>query len=575
MMTSKKSENGEYQAETAPCCTAGCWNHRHHQHNSSHCDRYAARKPSIQFDRSSLLTTATNGNGSDNGNGGGGGGGKICKPTSSLSTSTSTTTTTTTSGSAATHVVPTIIVDDVSKKTPSTIPCDSESDEDQQEASPRISVKRTDSGFEDFCVRNLTIAKYGRKEIEIAEQEMPGMMTLLERVGAEKPLKNAQIVGCTHITAQTGVLIRTLIQLGASVRWCACNIYSTQDEVAAALANENIPIFAWEGETEEEFWWCIDKCVSAGHWRPNLIVDDGGDMTSYVAKTYPTVFAQLKGIVEESLHGVHRLYNMSKTEQLAAPAMNINDSVLKARFDSVYSCRESIIDCLKRTTDSMLGGKQAVICGYGDIGKGVSNALKGLGVNVVVTEIDPICALQACMEGFRVVRLEDVAQQVDIVITCTSNQHVVTRNLMNQMKSGCILCNMGRSNTVIDVPSLRTKDLTWERLRLQVDHIIWPNGKRLVLLAQGRQVCPSCSCVPSLVISITATTQILALIELFTSQRGRYKKDVYLMPKKMDEYVASLHLPFFGANLTELTDAQAEYLGVNKTGPFKQNYYRY
>ncbi|KRY74947.1 putative adenosylhomocysteinase 3 [Trichinella pseudospiralis] len=566
-MMSKKSENG-YQAETAACCTAENHHHQpHHHHSSSHCDRYAARKPSIQFDRASLLTT-TDGNDT-------GGNGAICKSTSPSSTST-TTTTTTASTSASTHVVPTIIVDDVSRKTQSTIPFDSESDEDQQEASPRISVKRTDSGFEDFCVRNLSIAKYGRKEIDIAEQgKMPGVMTLLERVGAEKPLKNAQIVGCTHITAQTGVLIRTLIQLGASVRWCACNIYSTQDEVAAALVNENIPIFAWEGETEEEFWWCIDKCVSAGHWRPNLIVDDGGDMTSYVAKTYPTVFAQLKGIVEESLHGVHRLYNMSKTEQLAAPAMNINDSVLKTRFDSIYSCRESIIDCLKRTTDSMLGGKQAVICGYGDIGKGVSNALKGLGVNVVVTEIDPICALQACMEGFRVVRLEDVAQQVDIVITCTSNQHVVTRNLMNQMKSGCILCNMGRSNTVIDVPSLRTKDLTWERLRLQVDHIIWPNGKRLVLLAQGRQVCPSCSCVPSLVISITATTQILALIELFTSQRGRYKKDVYLMPKKMDEYVASLHLPFFGANLTELTDAQAEYLGVNKTGPFKQNYYRY
>ncbi|KRZ67872.1 putative adenosylhomocysteinase 3 [Trichinella papuae] len=528
-MMSKKSENG-YQAETTACCNAENHHHHpHHHHSSSHCDRYAARKPSIQFDRASLLTTTD------------GDGGGICKSTSPSSTSTTTTpnTTTTVSTSASTHVVPTIIVDDVSRRTQqSTIPFDSESDEDQQEASPRISVKRTDSGFEDFCVRNLSIAKYGRKEIDIAEQEMPGLMTLLERVGAEKPLKNAKIVGCTHITAQTGVLIRTLIQLGASVRWCACNIYSTQDEVAAALVNENIPIFAWEGETEEEFWWCIDKCVSAGHWRPNLIVDDGGDMTSYVAKTYPTVFAQLKGIVEESLHGVHRLYSMSKTEQLAAPAMNINDSVLKTRFDSIYSCRESIIDCLKRTTDSMLGGKQAVICGYGDIGKGVSNALKGLGVNVVVTEIDPICALQACMEGFRVVRLEDVAQHVDIVITCTSNQHVVTRNLMNQMKSGCILCNMGRSNT-------------------------------------GRQVCPSCSCVPSLVISITATTQILALIELFTSQRGRYKKDVYLMPKKMDEYVASLHLPFFGANLTELTDAQAEYLGVNKTGPFKQNYYRY
>ncbi|KAI5726384.1 hypothetical protein M8J76_001683 [Diaphorina citri] len=410
----------------------------------------------------------------------------------------------------------------------------------EDDVPPREKSQTNSTGFSDFCVRNINQHAFGRREIEIAEQEMPGIMALRKRAGDDKPLKNARIVGCTHINAQTAVLIETLRELGAEVRWAACNIYSTQNEIAAALAEVGLPVFAWRGETEEDFWWCIDKCI-----------------------------------VEESLTGVHRLYQLSKAGKLTVPAMNVNDSVTKTKFDNLYMCRESIIDSLKRSTDVMFGGKQVVLCGYGEVGKGCCQSLKGLGCVIYITEIDPICALQACMDGFSVVKLNEVIRTVDIVVTATGNKNVVTREHMDKMKNGCVVCNMGHSNTEIDVNSLRTPDLTWEKVRSQVDHVIWPDGKRIVLLAEGRLVNLSCSSLPSFVVSITACTQALALIELFNAPSGRYKSDVYLLPKKMDEYVASLHLPTFDAHLTELSDEQAKYMGLNKAGPFKPSYYRY
>ncbi|XP_071993504.1 S-adenosylhomocysteine hydrolase-like protein 1 isoform X5 [Engystomops pustulosus] len=409
-------------------------------------------------------------------------------------------------------------------------------DSSDDEMSPRDKQQTTTKGSSDFCVKNIKQAEFGRREIEIAEQEMTALISLRKRAQGEKPLAGAKIVGCTHITAQTGVLIETLCALGAQCRWSACNIYSTQNEVAAALAETGVAVFAWKGESEDDFWWCIDRSVNGDSWQPNMILDDGGDLTHWVYKKYPNVYKKIRGIVEESVTGVHRL---------------------------------------KRSTDVMFGGKQVVVCGYGEVGKGCCAALKALGAVVHVTEIDPICALQACMEGFRVVKLNEVIRQVDVVITCTGNKNVVMREHLDRMKNGCIVCNMGHSNTEIDVASLRTPELTWERIRSQVDHVIWPDGKRVVLLAEGRLLNLSCSTIPTFVLSITATTEALALIELYNAPEGRYKQDVYLLPKKMDEYVASLHLPSFDAHLTELTDDQAKYLGLNKNGPFKPNYYRY
>ncbi|XP_072858537.2 adenosylhomocysteinase 3 isoform X1 [Pogona vitticeps] len=448
-------------------------------------------------------------------------------------------------------------------------------DSSDDETSPRDKQQKNSKGSSDFCVKNIKQAEFGRREIEIAEQEMPALMALRKRAQGEKPLAGAKIVGCTHITAQTAVLMETLCALGAQCRWAACNIYSTLNEVAAALAESGFPVFAWKGESEDDFWWCIDRCVNVEGWQPNMILDDGGDLTHWIYKKYPNMFKKIKGIVEESVTGVHRLYQLSKAGKLCVPAMNVNDSVTKQKFDNLYCCRESILDGLKRTTDMMFGGKQVVACGYGEVGKGCCAALRAMGSIVYVTEIDPICALQACMDGFRLVKLNEVIRQVDIVITCTGNKNVVTREHLDRMKNSCIVCNMGHSNTEIDVASLRTPELTWERVRSQVDHVIWPDGKRIVLLAEGRLLNLSCSTVPTFVLSITATTQALALIELYNAPEGRYKQDVYLLPKKMDEYVASLHLPTFDAHLTELTDEQAKYLGLNKNGPFKPNYYRY
>ncbi|KAG8132242.1 hypothetical protein E2320_010112 [Naja naja] len=386
-------------------------------------------------------------------------------------------------------------------------------DSSDDEVSPREKQQTNSKGNSNFCVKNIKQAEFGRREIEIAEQDMSALISLRKRAQGEKPLAGAKIVGCTHITAQTAVLIETLCALGAQCRWSACNIYSTQNEVAAALAEAGVAVFAWKGESEDDFWWCIDRCVNMDTWQPNMILDDGGDLTHWVYKKYPNVFKKIRGIVEESVTGVHSL---------------------------------------KRTTDVMFGGKQVVVCGYGEVGKGCCAALKALGAIVYITEIDPICALQACMDGFRVVKLNEVIRQMDVVITCTGNKNVVTREHLDRMKNSCIVCNMGHSNTEIDVASLRTPELTWERVRSQVDHVIWPDGKRVVLLAEA-----------------------LALIELYNAPEGRYKQDVYLLPKKMDEYVASLHLPSFDAHLTELTDDQAKYLGLNKNGPFKPNYYRY
>ncbi|KAK1801414.1 hypothetical protein P4O66_023089 [Electrophorus voltai] len=440
-------------------------------------------------------------------------------------------------------------------------------DSSDDETSPREKTQVNSKGSSDFCVKNVKQAEFGRREIEIAEQDMSALISLRKRAQGEKPLAGAKVVGCTHITAQTAVLIETLVALGAQCRWAACNIYSTQNEVAAALAETGVAVFAWKGESEDDFWWCIDRCVNTECWQANMILDDGGDLTHWVYKKYPSVFKKVRGIVEESVTGVHRLYQLSKAGKLCVPAMNVNDSVTKQKFDNLYCCRESILDGLKRTTDVMFGGKQVVVCGYGEVGKGCCTALKALGAIVCVTEIDPICALQACMDGFKVVKLNEVVRQVDMVITCTGNKNVVTREQLDRMKNGCIVCNMGHSNTEIDVASLRTPELTWERVRSQVDHVIWPDGKRVILLAEA-----------------------LALIELYNAPDGRYRQDVYLLPKKMgntalwgsctkwliinNEYVASLHLPNFDAHLTELSDEQAKYMGLNKNGPFKPNYYR-
>ncbi|XP_041907439.1 adenosylhomocysteinase 3 isoform X3 [Corvus kubaryi] len=420
-------------------------------------------------------------------------------------------------------------------------------DSSDDETSPRDKQQKNSKGSSDFCVKNIKQAEFGRREIEIAEQEMPALMALRKRAQGEKPLAGAKIVGCTHITAQTAVLMETLGALGAQCRWAACNIYSTLNEVAAALAESGFPVFAWKGESEDDFWWCIDRCVNVEGWQPNMILDDGGDLTHWIYKKYPNMFKKIKGIVEESVTGVHRLYQLSKAGKLCVPAMNVNDSVTKQKFDNLYCCRESILDGLKRTTDMMFGGKQVVVCGYGEVGKGCCAALKAMGSIVYVTEIDPICALQACMDGFRLVKLNEVIRQVDIVITCTGNKNVVTREHLDRMKNSCIVCNMGHSNTEIDVASLRTPELTWERVRSQVDHVIWPDGKRIVLLAEGRLLNLSCSTVPTFVLSITATTQALALIELYNAPEGRYKQDVYLLPKKMGN-----DLPAAGLGMEQL-----------------------
>jgi len=427
---------------------------------------------------------------------------------------------------------------------------------------------------EDYKVADLSLAEWGRKEIAIAETEMPGLMALREEYAGEKPLAGARIAGCLHMTIQTAVLMETLVQLGAELRWSSCNIFSTQDHAAAAMAAAGIPVFAWKGETEEEFWWCIDQTIfGPDGWRPNMILDDGGDLTQVMHQKYPELMREVRGISEETTTGVHRLHEMDRNGTLLAPAINVNDSVTKSKFDNLYGCRESLIDGIKRATDVMIAGKICVVCGYGDVGKGCAQAFRGMGATVWITEIDPICALQAAMEGFRVVTMEEAAPLADIFVTATGNVKVITRAHMEQMKNEAIVCNIGHFDSEIDIASIR--DLTWENIKPQVDHVIFPDGKRIIVLAEGRLVNLGCATGhPSFVMSNSFTNQVLAQIELW-QHHDRYENKVYLLPKHLDEKVARLHLKKIGARLTTLTQEQADYIGVPVEGPFKPEYYRY
>ena len=430
----------------------------------------------------------------------------------------------------------------------------------------------TDSS--DFKVADIGLADWGRKEINIAETEMPGLMAIREEYSSKKPLKGTRIAGCLHMTIQTAVLMETLIELGAEIRWSSCNIFSTQDHAAAAMAAANIPTFAWKGETEEEFWWCIDQTIfGPDDWRPNMLLDDGGDLTVIMHEKYPELMKDVRGISEETTTGVHRLNEMMQKGTLLAPAFNVNDSVTKSKFDNLYGCRESLIDGIKRATDVMIAGKIAVVCGYGDVGKGCAQALRGMGATVWVTEIDPICALQAAMEGYRVVTMDEAAPNGNIFVTCTGNLEVISRKHMEQMPDQAIVCNIGHFDSEIDIAGIR--DLPWENIKPQVDHVIFPDNKRIIVLAEGRLVNLGCATGhPSFVMSNSFSNQVLAQIELWQNQ-GKYENKVYFLPKNLDEMVARLHLKKIGANLTTLSKEQADYIGVKVEGPYKPEYYRY
>ncbi|MGQ3892236.1 adenosylhomocysteinase [Legionella sp. CNM-4043-24] len=426
----------------------------------------------------------------------------------------------------------------------------------------------------DYKVADMSLADWGRKEIAIAETEMPGLMALRDEFAAQQPLKGARIAGCLHMTIQTAVLIETLTALGAEVRWSSCNIFSTQDHAAAAMAAAGIPVFAWKGETEEEYWWCVEQTLrSKDGWTPNLLLDDGGDLTQIIHEKYPEMLASIMGVSEETTTGVARLYEMAKKGALKMPAINVNDAVTKSKFDNLYGCRESLLDGIKRATDVMIAGKVALILGYGDVGKGCAQALRGQGATVYISEIDPICALQAAMEGYRVVTLDDMAEHVDILVSATGNFHVVTHEHMKRMRNQAILCNIGHFDSEIDVASLRK--YTWENIKPQVDHVIFPDGKRLIILAEGRLVNLGCATGhPSFVMSASFTNQVLAQIELFLHGE-KYSNDVYVLPKHLDEKVARLHLKRIGAKLTQLSSEQADYIGVPVDGPYKPDHYRY
>lgn len=426
----------------------------------------------------------------------------------------------------------------------------------------------------DHWVADMDLAPWGLKEMAMAHAEMPGLLALMTQYEKSKPLKGARIAGCLHMTIQTAVLIETLVALGASVRWSSCNIFSTQDHAASAIASLGVPVFAKKGETEEEFWWCIEQTIiGKDGWRPNLLLDDGGDLTKIMHEKYPELLADVKGVSEETTTGVHRLYEMAEQGTLKIPAINVNDSVTKSKFDNLYGCRESLVDGIKRATDIMIAGKIAVVLGYGDVGKGCAQSLRGLGATVWVTEIDPICALQATMEGYRVVTMELAASQGDIFVTATGNVHVITHQHLQQMKHQAIVANIGHFDSEIDVASLRK--YTWENVKPQVDQVIFPDGKRLTLLAEGRLVNLGCATGhPSFVMSMSFTNQVLAQIELWQNN-AQYPLGVHVLPKKLDEHVARLHLEKIGAKLTTLTKEQASYLGVATEGPYKPSYYRY
>lgn len=433
-------------------------------------------------------------------------------------------------------------------------------------------AKKTD--FTDYKVADIGLAEWGRREIAIAETEMPGLMALREEYKGKSPLKGARIVGCLHMTIQTAVLMETLVELGAELRWSSCNIFSTQDQAAAAMAAAGIPTFAWKGETEEEYEWCIEQTLRGPDgWVPNMILDDGGDVTLIMHNKYPEMLKEVRGVSEETTTGVQRLLEMERDGKLMIPAFNVNDSVTKSKFDNLYGCRESLLDGIKAATNVMIAGKTAVVAGYGDVGKGCAAALRGMGAKVVVTEIDPICALQAAMEGYTVDTLEEYADKADIFVTTTGNKDIITLEHMRKMRDRAIVCNIGHFDTEIQVAALR--NMKWHNVKPQVDEIEFPDGKRIILLAQGRLVNLGCANGhPSFVMSSSFTNQVLAQIELWTNAK-KYDKKVYVLPKALDEKVAALHLKKIGAKLTKLSKEQADYLGVSVEGPFKKDWYRY
>ena len=427
---------------------------------------------------------------------------------------------------------------------------------------------------QDFKVADLSLADWGDKEIAIAETEMPGLMALRSAYGNDKPLSGARIIGCLHMTIQTAVLIDALVALGADVRWSSCNIFSTQDQAAAAIARKGIPVFAWKGETEEEYWECIEKTITGKEgWVPNLLLDDGGDLTAYMHKNYPEMMKGIKGVSEETTTGVKSLKEMVAKGELMIPAINVNDSVTKSKFDNLYGCRESLIDALKRATDVMLAGKTCIVAGFGDVGKGSAAALRGQGARVLVTEVDPICALQAAMEGYQVVNMEDNIKEADIVVTATGNKDIVTIDHIRDMKDRSILCNIGHFDSEIQIDAL--KNHKWHNVKPQVDEVEFPDGKRVIVLAEGRLVNLGCATGhPSFVMSASFTNQVLAQIELWENT-DQYKNDIYVLPKHLDEKVAILHLDKLGAKLTKLSQEQADYINVDQAGPFKPDAYRY
>ncbi len=432
-------------------------------------------------------------------------------------------------------------------------------------------------GSKDYKVADINLAEWGRKEIKLAEQEMPGLMSIREKYKDSKPLKGANIIGCIHMTIQTAVLIETLIDLGANVRWSSCNIYSTQDHAAAAIAASGIPVFAWKGETEEEYDWCIDQTLKwPEDMQPNMVLDDGGDATIMLHEKYPELLKNIRGITEETTTGVHRLYEMLREGTLKVPAINVNDSVTKSKFDNLYGCRESLADGIKRATDTMVAGKVVVVAGYGDVGKGCADAMKGLGARVIITEIDPICAMQAAMEGYQVTTMEQAAPVADIFVTATGCSDVVTGEHMLLMKDKAILCNIGHFDSEIQMAWLQDhKEVIEESIKPQVDLFHLPNGRAILVLARGRLVNLGCATGhPSFVMSCSFSNQVLAQIELF-SYPEKYPLGVYTLPKHLDEEVAALHLEKLGVQLTKLTDTQSKYLGIPVDGPYKPEHYRY
>ena len=428
--------------------------------------------------------------------------------------------------------------------------------------------------FSDFKVKDMSLAEWGRREISIDESEMPGLMALRDEYRGKSPLKGARIVGCLHMTIQTAVLIETLTDLGATVRWSSCNIFSTQDQAAAAIAAANIPVFAWKGMDDEEFWWCIEQSLRGPDgWTPNMILDDGGDVTQLMHEKYPEMLKDVRGLSEETTTGVHRLYEMVKAGTLKVPAINVNDSVTKSKFDNLYGCRESLVDGIKRATDVMMAGKIAVVAGFGDVGKGSAASLRSQGARVMVTEVDPICALQAAMEGYQVITMDEAAALGDIFVTATGNVDVITLEHMRAMKDRAIVCNIGHFDSEIQIDSL--KNMVWREVKPQVDEVIFPDGKRLIVLAKGRLVNLGCGTGhPSFVMSASFTNQVLAQIELWNNHT-KYENKVYVLPKHLDEKVARLHLEKIGVKLTVLTKEQAAYINVDANGPFKPDQYRY